>query len=246
MRATARIGGAELASAVRQVLPSAATGAVREEFPVLGCVLVELNGNEVRLVATDRYRMAVRELRPRMIEGEPCAVAVRADELRDVAARALRVPEVEVEIDSRGVRFRTEGACWAATPVEESFPAYRMVVHGLGAVRSRVIVDRPALIAALAGTEGTVVLRAAGDRVVVSGPGPSRESDGGGAALRAICTGEPLRSAFDPGVLVPALDAGVGPDVLLEFSSEVEPVLLRGADQGRFTTCVMPRREAAD
>ncbi|MGA5560093.1 hypothetical protein ACPCUV_02750 [Streptomyces platensis] len=40
--------------------PAAATGAAREEFPVLGCVQRELLDGEVRWVATDRRRNRVR------------------------------------------------------------------------------------------------------------------------------------------------------------------------------------------
>ncbi|MGC0419736.1 MerR family transcriptional regulator [Embleya sp. AB8] len=55
----ATVGGAEWASAVRQVAPAAG---------VFG-VLVEVADGEVRLVATDRYRLSVRTLRPIRIEG---------------------------------------------------------------------------------------------------------------------------------------------------------------------------------
>ena len=62
----------------------------------------------------------------------------------------------------------------------------------------------------------------------------------GGPVLPALCTGPPLRIAFDPAVLLPALEAGVGPDVLLDVASAAEPVVVRSADQGSFTTLVMP------
>jgi DNA polymerase III sliding clamp (beta) subunit (PCNA family) len=45
-------------------------------------------------------------------------------------------------------------------------------------------------------------------------------------------------------VLLAALDAGVGPDVLLEVSSPTRPVVVRSADQGSFTTLVMPVQDA--
>lgn len=44
---------------------------------------------------------------------------------------------------------------------------------------------------------------------------------------------------------MPALEAGVGPDVLLEIAAPDRPVLVRSADQGSFTTLVMPVREGA-
>ncbi|MGI5339032.1 MerR family transcriptional regulator [Streptomyces sp. CA-181903] len=86
---------------------------------------------------------------------------------------------------------------------------------------------------------GRVLLELEGDELVLTGGG----SDG--VTLRAVCTGPPLRVAFDPAVLLPALDAGVGPDALLEIASPAGPVVVRSADQGSFTTLVMPVRDIA-
>ncbi|MFH9868201.1 hypothetical protein ACH4NT_19260 [Streptomyces lydicus] len=71
-------------------------------------------------------------------------------------------------------------------------------------------------------------------------------SDGGRepVRLRLIAEGSGLRIAFDPAVLLPALEAGVGPDVLLEIASVELPVVVRSADQGSFTTLVMPVRRS--
>ncbi|MCE7078686.1 hypothetical protein [Streptomyces sp. ST2-7A] len=59
--------------------------------------------------------------------------------------------------------------------------------------------------------------------------------------LPAVWRGEGrLRIGFDPAVLARALEAGIGPDVLLEVADECSPVVVRSADQGGFTTLVMP------
>ncbi|MEU0741399.1 hypothetical protein [Streptomyces sp. NPDC006134] len=48
--------------------------------------------------------------------------------------------------------------------------------------------------------------------------------------------------AFDPRVLLAAVETGVGPDALLEIAAPDRPVLVRSADQGSFSTLVMPVR----
>ncbi|MFI6765715.1 MerR family transcriptional regulator [Streptomyces sp. NPDC050355] len=273
--ARARVGGAELASAVRQVAPAAATGESRKEHPVLGCVLLELIDGEVRLVATDRYRLAVRVLRPAEFEGGPRQVLIGADTARNLAEWAVRQVVVGVECadDGAGVRLRGEADSREVTAsagrrqgdgTPEVFPDYRLMLEGLEANRHRVIIDRLALRDAVAGRAGVVSLStAAGDdagsgvagrsKGVVSRettPGSTAEQtlevSGGGrepVLLRMVRTGPGLRIAFDPAVLVPALEAGVGPDVLLESGSVDRPVVVRSADQGSFTTLVMPVRE---
>lgn len=263
-----RVGGAELASAVRQVAPAAATGVTREEFPVLGCVLLELSDGEVRWAATDRYRLAVRVLRTAEFEGGPRQVLIAADTARSLAEWAVRQLTVEVECagDAAGVRLRSgadcrevpEGPGGGCGPGREPevFPDYRLMLEGWEAGRQRIVVDRVRLRNAVAGRTGAVSLSVAvGDGVVsretASGAGAEQAltvSGGGREAvqLSVMCMGPGLRIAFDPAVLVPALEAGVGPDALLEIASADRPVVVRSADQGSFTTLVMPMRDIED
>ncbi|WP_077192949.1 MerR family transcriptional regulator [Streptomyces lydicus] len=289
--ARARIGGAELASAVRQVAPAAATGKARERHPVLGHVLLELSAGEARLVATDRYRLAVRVLRPTEFEGGPRCVLIGAEAARGLAEWAVRQRTVELECagDEAEVRLRSgtdvrevPDGCAAGRgggAEAAAFPDYRLMLEGLEAGRHRLIVDREALRDAVAGRARVVSLSVSGggtgggedaecgrkERVVsretASGeaaevsretaPGAPAEqtltvSDGGRepVRLRLIAEGSGLRIAFDPAVLLPALEAGVGPDVLLEITSVERPVVVRSADQGSFTTLVMPVRRS--
>ncbi|KUL34082.1 transcriptional regulator [Streptomyces sp. NRRL F-4489] len=262
--ARAWVDGPELASAVRQVAPAAATGATAAEFPVLGRVLCELDGGEVRLVATDRYRLAVRGLRPAAVEGGPRRALIPAESARRLAEWAVRQMTVEVEFPDAasapdGVRVllrsgqeRWEDTGWdvAGTVRAEAFPDYRLMLSGLAAVRQRLIVDRTGLREAVVSQGGGVPTGAVS---LAFGAGAEGFGDGvlvvtGGAAgsvrLRAVPTGPGLRISFDPAVLVPALEAGVGPDVLLEIAAADQPVVVRSADQGSFTTLVMPGRDA--
>ena len=232
----ARIGGAELFSAVRQVSPAVAIGAAREEFPALGRVLIELDDREVRLVATDRYRLAVRVLRSGSAIGGVSQILVDAQELKEAASWALPRLEIELEITGRQVRISADGQSRELSGCGEAFPSYRMILDHLPAAETRVIIDREAFRRTLTPGEGDgpVAVRTAADRLLVSSPGSTETS------LRAICTGPPIRIAFVPAMLLPVLEAGVGPDVLLEISSPRQPVVVRSADQGSFTTLVMP------
>ncbi|TDC20795.1 MerR family transcriptional regulator [Streptomyces sp. 8K308] len=226
-RSVARLGGAELASAVRQVTP-----AVAESWPpALAGVLVELGGGELRLVASDRYRLALRVLRPAALDGDAGRLLVEAGALREAAAWALPEPEVEVVVDGAGARLRA-GARERELPiVGEEFPDYREMLAALDAPRGRLIVDRLALRDAVP-AEGLAVLRTRDGGITV-----------GATALRGVVSGAPPSPvAFDPARLLPTLEASVGPDVLLELVSEAAPVVVRSADQGSFTTLLMPVR----
>ncbi|MGW0363734.1 hypothetical protein [Streptomyces sp. NPDC002990] len=84
-------------------------------------------------------------------------------------------------------------------------------------------------------------LDACGDtRAVALELGPNRLLVGDTALSAVRAQAEPVRIDFDPAALAPALEASVGPDVLLGVSAVDQLVLVRSADQGSFTTLVMP------
>ncbi|WP_283844524.1 MerR family transcriptional regulator [Streptomyces sp. RerS4] len=228
------LGGAELASAARQVAPAAGAD---PEHPVLGCVLVEFEEDEVRFVATDRYRLSLRTLRPAGLTGPPGRVLVEAGDLVGLGAWAARSAEVTLTVGPAGapLTVRARGERREVAAFEGTYPAYREMLDALAALPApahRVVVDRAALLAALGacGDVPAVALEPARDLLRVAD-----------TELPALC-GEagPLCVGFDPAVLAAAVESGVGPDVLLEIPTTPRPALIRSADQGSFTTLVMP------
>jgi hypothetical protein len=201
----------------------------------------------VRSVATDRYRLAVRTLRPYACDGNrdgdggACHLLAEVEELTDVASWSLPLPAVRIHVDAhREARLHAGQETRTLPTVEATFPDYRMILDGLPAARNP---SSPTAThsahSLLTPPEATRSASAPGISSCTSPAPTSRPPH------RAPCSGPPLRIAFDPGVLVPALDAGIGPDVLLEVSSATEPVIIRSADQGSFTTLAMPVRDVS-
>lgn len=231
----ARIGGVELASAVRQVVPAAAS---EGDDPALGCVLIEIGDGEVRLVATDRYRLSMRVLKPAALDGRPCHLLMQAADLIEFGQWAARVHQVTIQIGPDGTRARSATQSRVLATVDAPFPSYREMLSALPPTAYRVIVDRLALRDAVnsRGDAVCIAVSFADDELVVSLADRSHA-----AVLSAICHEDlPQLIGFDPAVLAPALEASVGPDVLLEISAADRPVVVRSADQGSFTTLVMP------
>ncbi|MGW6283067.1 DNA polymerase III subunit beta family protein [Kribbella sp. NPDC055071] len=222
---TAVLGGAEFASAIRQVAPAAAN-----DFPVLDTVLIELGPDEVTFVATDRYRLAVRTVRSVGSEGPAGQVLVPAAELAGLARWAAGGDVVRLELTSVGCELVRGDETRALTVVAAEYPAYATILEGLTPVVCRVVVDRLALIAALVGRE-----------VVAFDITANTLSIDDEVTLDVIGSGA-TRIGFTAPLLTAALEASVGPDVLLEICAEDRPVVVRSADQGTFTTLVMPVR----
>jgi DNA polymerase-3 subunit beta len=220
------LGGPELASAIRQVAPSAAASS--DDIPALICVQLELGEDEVTLVATDRYRLAVRKLQPLGFTGTPGSLLVRADELAGLARWAAAGVEVRIETGPTGTALVRDGEVRELPVVDAEFPAYQAILEGLTPPVCRVIVNRLQLLDLLG--DGVVVLSIDPDKLVVENSGH----------LEAIGSGAPVRLGFAASFLTAALESSVGPDVLLELCTPDRPVVIRSADQGTFTTLVMP------
>ncbi|GAA2819033.1 MerR family transcriptional regulator [Kribbella solani] len=226
---TAVLGGPELASAIRQVTPTAAVHS--EDNLVLSCVLIELGPDELSFVATDRYRMAVRTVRPVEFGGASGQVLVPADQLAAVSRWAAAGDIVRIEARSgERVRLAYGDEVRELDTIDAEYPAYQAILDNLTPPACRVVVDRLNLLDALTGRE-----------VVAFDIDPEAVRIGDEVKLDAVGSGS-VRIGFTAGLLAAALEASVGPDVLLEICASDRPAVVRSADQGTFTTLVMPVR----
>jgi DNA polymerase-3 subunit beta len=193
----------------------------------------------------------VRKLQPLGFRGHPRSLLVNAAELIELGRWVAGAESVRIETGPGGsaaVRI-SRGALVSPLPadgeskelliVEDDFPAYQVILDGLAAPVCRVVVDRLRLLELLTG--GMVALDIQPGRLTVSEVGEGTDVVPTGESIEAVGVGE-VRVGFTAAVLAAALSVSVGPDVLLEISEPARPVIVRSADQGTFTTLVMPAR----
>ncbi|WP_083883747.1 DNA polymerase III subunit beta family protein [Nocardia higoensis] len=216
------------ASAVGQVAPAAARD---RSIPVLAGMLIEADETGLTLTATDRYRLATRSLAPIRTGAAAWTAVVDASEAAD-AVRGLASGEISVARDDTGVRL--SGAALPHLPaLDVRFPDYRAVLDGLAPVGTRVLVARADLLDLLdSAPRAPLGLDIAAAGLTSRGPAAT--------AIPATVTGPPLRLAFDPAVLRPAVDSALGPDLMLDLAGSDQPVVVRSATDGDLTVLVMP------
>ena len=255
------VSGAEFATAVAQV----AVAAGRDDtLPMLTGVRLEIDGDELTLAATDRYRLAVRELgwSPNDPAASAAQVLVPARTLAD-AAKSLAPSEVLTIALSAGgagegiIGFAgsTNGRESRATTrlLDATFPPYRSLlptewassaeigVPGLVEAVKRValVTDRNAPVR-MEFAEGGVSLTAGGDD-----EGRAEEQ------LEVSYEGEPVTTAFNPQFLLDGLGALTSGTARMLFTSATKPVVLRPVDGGaaddgtgapEYTYLIMPVR----
>jgi len=115
------VDGKSLVAAVAQVTVAASNDSAR---PILTGVLIEDGDRGLRLVATDSYRLAVRDLADTEVGGSGL---VPARGLRELG-RTVAADVISVAIHDREVIFASERGSLSIRLIEGSFPNYRQLL----------------------------------------------------------------------------------------------------------------------
>ena len=229
------IAPTQFAGALEQVSFAIADPAVRAE---LGAVWVETREDSLRLVATDSYRLAVRDLVPEHIGPRGLRGVIGAQHATELAAELVTAGTLVLCQDSEGVLSATvDRRRTTIGHSGEGFPDYERILNRLPAGHHAALA-RDAITQALAGLpagaahlrldfEAGLIMRALDWRATVPGS----------------WSGPPLRMFVDARFLTEAVNATVGPDLVIEVSDPLQPILLRSADTGTFSVLTMPIRD---
>ena len=247
------VGSDALSSAISQV----AIAAGRDDtLPALTGIRIEISGETLTLVATDRYRLAVRELRWSPTRPDlNTAVLVPAKVLGETARALTSGAEVQVSLsgDEPASLIGFSGADKQTTTrlISGEYPRYQALlpsefnaVAELPASSFAEAVRRVALVAErntpvrLAFSTGQLVLEA----------GASDEAQAV-EVLEADFTGEDLQIAFNPQFLLDGIGAIDSDTARLSFTSPTKPAVVTGkAQQGEgapdYRYVLMPIRSA--
>lgn len=242
------------------VLAAAAAGvgvaAGRDDtLPMLTGVRMEVAGSVLTLAATDRFRLAVRELdwSPAVGVGDS-QVLIPARALLEAAKHLGSAGTVSIFMDAESGMIGFAGGGRQATTrlLDAEFPRFRQLipaehttastvnVHDLVAAVKRVslVADRVAQIR-MAFTPDGLTLSAGGDDI-----GSAEET------LPASLDGDPLTIAFNPGYLLDSLAAIGAEHCRFTFTTPNRPALLRpehppredDVERGEFLHLLMPVR----
>ena len=233
-------GAAVFAEAVGQVARAASRDEAR---PVLTGVLLEVSREGVTLVATDSYRLAVRELVATAAGEARAIVPERALSEAGRAAAALEKGDVEMFVDESQVSFQVGQLTLTSRLIEGEFPNYRQLLPE--AYESRLTVSRQQLsdavrrVGLLARDTSPVRMEfnALGVKLSSSSPDLGQAVE----TVEARYEGEEITAAFNPHYLSDGLAAATGESVRVEVRDGLKPGVVRG-ESDEFTYLVMPVR----
>ncbi len=255
--ATGTVASDVFARAVSQ----AVTAAGRDDMlPVLTGVRIEIDGSSISLLATDRFRLSLREIpwSPRNTD-DTLAALVPAKVLADTAKSLASGSEITIALSAGtqgdgiigfegvapgGVRRTTTRLLDGEFPkVRSLFPAEHLTT---------ATVDRESLIesvkrVSLVAERNTAVQLAFSNGVLTLDAGSGEEAQAS-ESIEADINGDDITTGFNPTFLLDGLAAIEEPVVELAFTQASKPVVMtgtvtEGADPVRgFRYLLMPRR----
>jgi DNA polymerase-3 subunit beta len=253
------LAAASLAGALRQVVRAASGDDAR---PLLTGVLIAAEGNGVRLVATDSYRLAMRDIdgSDALADGAEILVPARAlSELQKLPALGLAAkdigsgdgsgdgesPAIGLSVGEHDITFTVGGVQVSTRLLDGSYPDYRQLIPA--EYPNRLHVGKDSLLDALRRvrllvrdntTPVRLAMRPGGvDLTVVS-----QEVGDASETVDADFEGADLTIAFNPTYLIDGVEAVSGDEVVLETVDATKPATVRAAEETNFRYLLMPVR----
>lgn len=240
---TGAVPADEFAKAVGQV----AVAAGRDDtLPMLTGIRVEIEGGEVVLAATDRFRLAVRRLVWEPTHDDVSgALLVPARTLSDAAKTFVGVPDTPVALElGKGSAVGGEGLLGIVNDprrtttrlLDAEFPKFRQLLPkehtSVATVDVAELADAIKRVALLAERGAQVRLEFSGDGLRLTAGG----EDAGQAEewVDVEFHGEPLTIAFNPGYLTDGLSALHTDKMTFGFTTPSRPAVLRPATDDAF------------
>jgi DNA polymerase-3 subunit beta len=238
-----KIPAAALAATVELVAPAASRDDMR---PVLTGVLVSASGEEMTMVATDSYRLAVKRTELESAIGGELEANIPAKALRELGrlVGGGELEQVAVSLLANQAVFQAGAIVLNTRLIDGQFPNFRQLLpesyeHDVRLPRPEFL-DVVRRVSQLAQRNAPLRLSFSSGELQISASTP----DVGDAeeAMPAAFEGEALEIGFNPEFLREGIESVGGDEVLLRLISPLRPGLLQPVDNEDFRYLVMPIR----
>jgi len=235
------------ATALAETVDLVARAASRDDMrPVLTGVLVSAAGEEMTMVATDSYRLAVKRTGLEGTIGGELEANIPARALRELGrlVASTGAEDVAVSLLPNQAVFSVGTVLLNTRLIDGQFPNFRQLLpesyeHDVRLPRSDLL-EVVRRVSQLAQRNAPLRLSFAPGELKVSASTP----DVGDAeeTMPAAFEGEPLEIGFNPEFLRDGIESVEGDEVMLRLISPLRPGLLQPVDSEDFRYLVMPIR----
>jgi DNA polymerase-3 subunit beta len=233
---------AEVGEALRQVVRAASTDEAR---PILTGVLLTAENGGLRMVATDSYRLAVRDLANHQVLGAEQKVLVPGRALSELQRLVSGATDtLTMRLGDRDATFEVGETRLTTRLIEGEFPNYRQLIPANHP--NTLTVEREPLLEAvrrvkiLARDATPVRLQMGGETLRLT----AITQDVGNASeeLDATYEGNDLTVAFNPDYFAAGVEACSSDSVTLSTLDALKPAVVRGVGNDEYLYLLMPVR----
>ena len=231
----------QVAEALRQVVRAASTDDARA---VLTGVLIASEDGGLKMVATDSYRLAVRDLPQSSMLAAGQKVLVPSRALAELQRIVADGDDLTVRLGAREAVFEAGGTRLTTRLIEGEYPNYRNLLPS--SYPNTLTVGREALLEALRRVK--ILAQDSTPVRLTLGAGTLQltaiTQDVGNAAeeIDASYEGAEMTVAFNPDYLASGIEAVDGDEVTLATMDPMKPAVLRGVGHDDYLYLLMPVR----
>ncbi|MDO8963546.1 MAG: DNA polymerase III subunit beta [Coriobacteriia bacterium] len=230
-----------LSSMVKQVSRAVSRDEAR---PILTGILVVMDGTEIRMVATDSYRLAIRNTQTETPVDERIEVVIPGKALEEIPKIAGAAPVVKMGVSENQIVFSFGGTTYVTRRIEGTFPNYRQLVPAEG--ETNIIIDRAELLEAvqrvslMAQHNAPLRMKIADNTLTLS----ATTQDVGEASedLMVEMDGQPLEIAFNHAFLIDGVNSSDDDKLSFMASSPLKPGVFKSTGTDAFVYLIMPVR----
>lgn len=234
----------DLSSALSQVVRAASSDDAR---PVLTGVLMAAEGTGLRLVATDGYRLARRDLPGTSVLAEGQQVLVPSRSLAELGRLLSGVSgDVSIRLGEHDATFGVGGTRLTTRLLVGQYPNYANLIPQNPP--NRLIIGREPLLDALRRVKILVRDLTASVRLTPRPDGVelaviNQELGQVTEDVEAKYEGTEMTIGFNPTYLMEGVEAVVGDEVIIETTDAVKAAVVHGTDSPEFLYLLMPTRK---
>ena len=242
---TTNIAALDLIQGLNQVVRAAANDDAR---PLLTGVLFTHDNDTLRLIATDSYRLAVRDVPGVSGIGGSQDLLVPARALQELQRAASSLPadaQIGVTLTDAEICFVVGASTIASRLIDGNYPSVLQLIPASYPNQLRIAKDTLLVSlkrAKLLAKDSTSSVRLTMHEKSVEIRTQSIDTGDIEDNVDADYQGEEITIAFNPSFLIDGIEAVVGDEVVLEMSDAVRPAMVHGVDDTHFRYLLMPVR----
>ena len=242
---TTNIAALDLIQGLNQVVRAAANDDAR---PLLTGVLFTHDNDTLRLIATDSYRLAVRDVPGVSGIGGSQDLLVPARALQELQRAASSLPadaQIGVTLTDSEICFVVGASTIASRLIDGNYPSVLQLIPASYPNQLRIAKDTLLVSlkrAKLLAKDSTSSVRLTMHEKSVEIRTQSIDTGDIEDNVDADYQGEEITIAFNPSFLIDGIEAVVGDEVVLEMSDAVRPAMVHGVDDTHFRYLLMPVR----